>query len=123
MMPFVDPYQQYWNCVQEVMIYRKVGENFDRTYRDLTSVMSDGQRILDVIEVGRAYDPTRLAGQLGIRTSAVRAWLEQRVSAGTLEQGLFQNADGGRLRYRLVQRPILTPRRCTRAARGRPTIR
>ncbi|WP_155257301.1 MULTISPECIES: hypothetical protein [Burkholderia] len=66
------------------------------THRYSTSVMSDGQRILDIIEPGRAYEPTRLASQLGLRTSAVRAWLEHWVAAGKLEQGMFQNADGGR---------------------------
>ncbi|MDF0503962.1 FeoC-like transcriptional regulator [Burkholderia cenocepacia] len=66
------------------------------THRYSTAIMSDGQRILDVIEPGRAYEPARLASQLGMRTSAVRAWLEHWVAAGKLEHGMFQNADGGR---------------------------
>ncbi|KVL08104.1 hypothetical protein WS95_32295 [Burkholderia sp. MSMB1826] len=58
--------------------------------------MSDGQRILDFIDPGRAYEPAGLASQLGMGTSAVRAWLEHWVAAGKLEHGMFQNADGGR---------------------------
>ncbi|KWF67496.1 hypothetical protein WL89_08025 [Burkholderia cenocepacia] len=46
------------------------------------------------MEAGRAYEPARLASQLGMRTSAVRAWLEHWVAVGALKQDMFQNTDG-----------------------------
>lgn len=58
--------------------------------------MSDGQRILEIMEPGKAYEPATLASKLGMRASSVRVWLEHWVAAGRLEQGMFRNAGGSR---------------------------
>ncbi|NHB06592.1 hypothetical protein [Burkholderia cepacia] len=66
------------------------------TLHKSASLMSDGQRVLEIMEPGKAYEPATLASQLGMRASSVRAWLEHWVAAGKLEQGMFLNAGGSR---------------------------
>lgn len=59
-------------------------------------VTPDGQRVLDAMEPGRIYEPSRIGQRLGILTSSTRALMDSLVRAGKLERDMFRNHYGGR---------------------------
>ncbi|WP_175907294.1 MULTISPECIES: hypothetical protein [Burkholderia] len=55
----------------------------------------DALQVREVMEPGRAYEPSQIGRKLGLSTASVRTLMERLAIAGELERVMFRNASGG----------------------------
>lgn len=55
----------------------------------------DALQVREVMEPGRAYEPSQIGQKLGLSTASVRTLMERLAIAGELERGMFRKASGG----------------------------